>query len=168
MARFARRHGFRWSRGRPGAAPPHWSDLECFRIGVTPRVRNVVEGERHGRAFTLLDYHYDLPGQSGWTLGSSGIGVLLADPFVWYLLPAVDKSRDPVFSAVVVECPLPPGARSASAKKGLAPWRVEFGARASVIRSDDGYRSPSDLLAAVDRLNAALDEVVRAAPAPAA
>jgi hypothetical protein len=47
----------------------------------------------------------------------------------------------------------------ARVKRGFAPWRVEFGERASVVRTIDGYARPGETAAALERLNDALDEI---------
>jgi hypothetical protein len=164
VARFAAKRGFVFVANRSNA-PRHWADLECLSIGEKPRALHGMEGVHRGRPFAVFDYHYGLPGYG--PEGRAHMSMLLTGWLFWYLLPWVDLTRDPVFSVAVVDFELPPGARTADVKKALAPWRAEFGAKASLIRSDDGMRSPAEMIAALDRLNDALDTIARAAaPAP--
>jgi hypothetical protein len=168
MKRFARKHGYRFFEKCP-PIPKHWADIACLHVGTTSRALHCIEGERHGRLFTAFDYHYDLPSYG--SEARANMTMLLTGWVFWYLLPWIDVARDPVFSAAVVTFPTPPGARTTSAEKALTPWRVEFGENASIIRSEDGMRPPAEVIAAVDRLNDALDEIARgtsARPAPAA
>ena len=60
LQRFARSHGFRWV-GTIERVPPSWCDLACFFVTTSTRGENAVEGERRGRRFTLVDWHYDVP-----------------------------------------------------------------------------------------------------------
>lgn len=165
LKRFAKRHGFVCS-GKHTALPAWWSDLACLQMGTNGRAVNCFQGERHGRPFVAFDFHYDLPpfgmeARAYRSVPSAG-GLLWQRPVV-----SIDRASDPGFSAAVVECSIPSGTRTTHVKQALSPWRAEFGAVASVIRCDDGYCSSAELLAAVDLLNAALDEIL-AAPPPAA
>ena len=165
VARFARRHGYRYFEECP-PVPQHWADLACVHIGTKSHAQHCIEGERNGRRFTAFDFHYDLPSYG--PEARAYMSMMLIGWVLWYVLPWIDVARDPVFSAAVVAFPLPPGAHTAAVKKAVAPWRVEFGEHASIIRSEDGLRSPAEMIAAVDRLNTALDEIARgASPRPA-
>jgi hypothetical protein len=164
VARYAAKRGFAFVADRPQASD-HWTDLECLSIGEKPRALHGMEGVHRGRPFAVFDYHYELPGYGA--EGRAYMSMLLIGWFYWLLLPWIDRARDPVFSVAVVDFELPPSARTAEMKKALAPWRAEFGAKASLIRSDDGMRSPAEMIAALDGLNDALDTIARAAsPAP--
>jgi hypothetical protein len=165
LKRFAKRHGFVRTEDR-ASLPAWWSDLACFKVDAPSRAMNCVQGERRGRRFVAFDFHYDLGTYGG--AARANMGVLLVGWFYWILLPVIDRTRDPGFSAAVVECSIPPGARTAHLKQRLRPWRVEFGAEASVIRREDGFCSMNEMLAALDLLNSALDEVLAAPPAAAA
>ena len=157
----ARRSGLRWLGHRDDILRD-CPDLACLHASETGRALNCVEGERGGRAFVVFDYHFALPGHGA--QARAHMGMALIGWVNWYLLPVIDSTRDPGYSAAVVACRLPPGARTLEFKRALRPWVAEFGQAASVIRPEEGYRSLTDLLAATDRLNAALDEMVAAAP----
>lgn len=155
--RFAKREGLVWL-GRVDPLPRAWADIACFRMSQKGRTVDCVAGERHGRAFALVEHHY---GSSGPEV-RTGSGVALFSPALWLFAHLLGRTHDPGFSAAVVECSLPPQPRTHWAKRDLAPWKVEFGEEASVIRLDDGFASPGELLAAVDRLNGVIDELLSA------
>jgi len=83
----------------------------------------------------VFDYHHSLPRLA--KDGSAGMGSLLLLPIQFFLLWTVDRARDPGFSAALVACPLPPGAKTVELKRELRPWVVEFGTdgRSSVRRA---------------------------------
>lgn len=155
--RFARRNGYRYDAS-PRSLLGLWTDLGYLHRGKNSRAVNVVEGERSGRKFALFDCRYDVeaPGPQSRAHMSP---LLTMDQ--WPLFAMFDRETTQSFSAVVVEFELPERARTAGASRGFAPLRVEFGRSASLVCRDDGFSSPADLIAAVDKLNAALDEIVR-------
>jgi hypothetical protein len=159
--RFAKRHRFAWF-GEQSVLPESWGDLECLRMGMNGRLVNCVQGGRGRRTFAVFDFHCDLPGPGAAVPGDAAAMLMTgrsAGP-----MPRIEHRGGLGFSAAVVACELPAGAKTARLRARFAPWRAEFGARASILRTDDGFESPKALLAAVDRLNAALDEILREAP----
>lgn len=159
---FARRNGLRWL-GKLPALPDSCRDLAALHAVAAPRDLHCIGGVRGGRQFAAFDHHYTLPGHG--SEARAHMGMLLLLPVYWIILPLIDRARDPGFTAVVVECDLPPGVRTTDVKKDLRPWIAEFGAKASLIRSD-GYCSPAEMLEAADRLNAALDRILADARLP--
>lgn len=155
--RFAKREGFAWL-GDVDPLPLAWRDLACFRMARRGRAIHCVAGERHGRAFAIVEYHY---GSDGPEMRSNP-SLVLVHPALWLFTWILGRTHDPGFSAAVVECELPSRRFVVGAERDLAPWRVEFGEDASVIRRNDGFASPAELVEAVDRLNGVLDELFAA------
>jgi hypothetical protein len=148
ISRFARAQGWTFEP-RVSGARHALRGHACGALAADDGGRDLVEGTLHGRRFHALDYAGPRSG-----VETSRMGVDFAG--LWG--PAYG-------TAVVVDCDLPPGARTASARRGMRPWRVEFGARSAVAWCE-GLRSPRDLIRAVDGLNAAIDGIIgRAAPA---